>query len=130
LVMVLLINHNTLDQSRSTLPSTSLNIFTSLHLNLIVALYASYWRVSQEERAERVLARAEPSATERFFVITSKVSPSLPSVVSLVVVVWSVFQLVSQPHRHLHYHQYSRDNSDLRRDPWCFEDLPWGCHPW
>ena len=45
----------------------------------------------------RVSERAEPSVTERFFVTTSRVSPSPPSVVSLVVVVSSVFQPVSIP---------------------------------
>lgn len=37
------------------------------------------------------MARAEPSVTARFFVTTSKVSQSLPSDVSLVVEVSSVF---------------------------------------
>ena len=41
------------------------------------------------------MARAEPSVIARFFVTTSRVSQSLRSVVSLVVVVSSVSQLVS-----------------------------------
>jgi hypothetical protein len=45
---------------------------------------------------ERASARVEPSAIARFFVTTSKVSQSLPFVVSLVVVVSSVSQPVSQ----------------------------------
>jgi len=38
-------------------------------------------------REEKVLERGAPSVTEKFFVITSRVSPSPLSVVSLVVVV-------------------------------------------
>ena len=41
------------------------------------------------------MERVEPSVTARFFVTTFKVSPSQLSDVSLVVVVSSVFQLVS-----------------------------------
>ena len=44
---------------------------------------------------ERASARVEPSAIARFFVTTSRVSPSLLSVVSLVVEVSSVSQPVS-----------------------------------
>jgi histone H3/H4 len=44
---------------------------------------------------ERVSARAAPSVTARSCVTTSRVSPSLPSVVSLVVVVSSVSRPVS-----------------------------------
>jgi hypothetical protein len=43
----------------------------------------------------RALARAEPSVTARSCVTTSRVSPSPPFVVSRVVVVSSVFLLVS-----------------------------------
>jgi hypothetical protein len=43
----------------------------------------------------RVSARAAPSVTARFFVTTSRVSPSPPSVVSRVVAVLSVSLLVS-----------------------------------
>lgn len=46
----------------------------------------------------RVSARAAPSATERSCVTTSRVSPSLPSAVLLVVVVSSVSQPVSTYH--------------------------------
>jgi hypothetical protein len=49
------------------------------------------------ERVERVSERVEPSVTARFFVITFRVSPSPPFVVSLVVAVSSVFLLVSIP---------------------------------
>jgi hypothetical protein len=52
--------------------------------------------VLQAEKVERVSARVEPSAIARFFVTTSKVSPSLPFVVSPVVVVSSVSQPVSE----------------------------------
>ena len=45
----------------------------------------------------RVSARVAPSVTARFFVTTSRVSLSPLSVVSLVVVVSSVFQPVSMP---------------------------------
>jgi hypothetical protein len=44
----------------------------------------------QVERAERVSEREEPSATARFLEITSRVSPSPPSVVLLAVEVSSV----------------------------------------
>jgi hypothetical protein len=49
----------------------------------------------QAEREGRVLARAARSVTARFFVTTSRVSPSPLSDVSLVVVVSSVSQPVS-----------------------------------
>lgn len=49
----------------------------------------------QAARAARVSARVVPSVTERFFVTTSRVLPSPLSDVSLVVVVSSVFLLVS-----------------------------------
>jgi hypothetical protein len=51
------------------------------------------------EKVEKVSAREEPSVTARFFVTTSKVSQSLPSAVSLAVVVSSV----SQPVGYLDY---------------------------
>ena len=50
---------------------------------------------AQAERAERVSARVEPSVIARFFVTTSRVSQSLLSDVSRVVVVSSVSQPVS-----------------------------------
>ena len=49
----------------------------------------------QAEKVARVSERVEPSVTARFFVTTSKVSQSLRSVVSRVVVVSSVSQPVS-----------------------------------
>jgi hypothetical protein len=51
----------------------------------------------QAARAERVSARAAPSVTARFFVTTSRVSPSPLSDVSLVVVVSSVSLPVCYP---------------------------------
>jgi len=50
----------------------------------------------QAAKVARASARAAPSVTARFFVTTSRVSPSPPSVVLLAVVVSSVSQLVSQ----------------------------------
>ena len=81
----------------------------------------------QVEKAEKVSARVEPSVTARFFVTTSKVLPSLRSDVSHVVVVSNVFQLVS--HRLLGLSSPLTHCSDLRRDPWCPQDLPRRCHP-
>ncbi len=48
--------------------------------------------ISQAAKVARASARAVPSVTARFFVTTSRVSQSLPSVVSRVVVVSSVSQ--------------------------------------
>jgi len=84
---------------------------------------------SQAEREERDSAKVEPSVTARFFVTTSRVSQSLRSDVSHVVVVSSVSQPVS-----FHIQSIPRSScanatcSDLRRDPWCSEDLPRGCY--
>jgi hypothetical protein len=66
---------------------------SSLHPLIIYTHYAD--TIFQAAKVERVSARAVPSVTARSCVTTSRVSLSLPSVVSLVVVVSSVFQLVS-----------------------------------
>ena len=85
----------------------------------------------QAERVARVSARAAPSVTERFFVTTSRASPSRRSVVWLAVAVSSVFQLVSSTV--LSPSPATRTNipppSDLRGDPRCSQVLPRGCHP-
>jgi histone H4 len=52
----------------------------------------------QAAKVARVSERAAPSVTARFFVTTSRVSPSPLSDVSLVVAVSSVFQPVRRPH--------------------------------
>jgi len=51
----------------------------------------------QAAKVARVLERVAPSVTARFFVTTSRVSPSPLSAVSLAVVVSSVSQPVSIP---------------------------------
>ena len=76
-------------------------------------------------KVERVSERAVPSVTERFFGTTSRVSPSPPSDVWLVVAVSSVSQPVSvlvlmRPRRF----SDAMGLSDLRGDSRGAQDLP------
>jgi len=109
---------------------TSLPLF-SWHLRRALLLPSSQHGTDaslQAEKVARASERVEPSVTARFFVTTSKVSQSLRSVVSLVVVVSSVSQLVSSSSCRAICLALTRLISDLRRDPWCSQDLPRGCH--
>jgi len=82
------LHYNTLPHVHHSL-SHILIMTSRLHKNIIAN--AS----SQAEREERVSARVEPRDIARFFVTTSRVSPSQLSDVLLVVVVSSVSQPVS-----------------------------------
>merc|ERR1711939_380503 len=66
------------------------------------------------ERAERVSARAAPSVTARSFATTSRASPSLPSAVSLAVVVSSVSLASSTRRRAVSSRSSSRTSSATR----------------
>merc|ERR1712093_786050 len=75
------------------------------------------------ERGARVSEREEPSVTARFFVTTSRVSQSLRSDVSPVVVVSSVSQPVCTILLMYVLAVANQSSSDLRGDPWCSEDF-------
>ena len=119
------------DLNRSTLYITA-HFFYPPH-NIIASTWLHHEHLltfSQAERAERVSARVEPSVIARFFVTTSRVSQSLRSDVSPVVVVSSVSQPVCTILLMYVLAVANQSSSDLRGDPWCSEDFPWGCYPW
>merc|ERR1712093_3700 len=90
------------------------SVTSTLHHHLTPLNFYLYSTCLAVERAERVSARAAPSVTARSFATTSRASPSLPSAVSLAVVVSSVSRASSTRRPAVSSRSSSRTSSATR----------------